>query len=98
MNTKIRSHTYTTHQPWDLSLEKEITQSFSFFFQDLKSKNLVVLGCLQSFTFPNFYSDENAFQIADCISSLYRKTNCILLGGDTSHGTTLVITVIALIK
>lgn len=95
---KMRSCTFQSEQAWDATVSENLKKTFMDFFQNLNNENLSVHGVLQSFTFPSDFKDEDANALALVTYETYNQNKCFLLGGDTSTGLGLVITVIALIK
>ncbi len=93
----IQSFTFQSSKVWNSSIENDFIFQSLGFFESLK-KNHSILGCLQSFTFPAEYTEDTSVQVAHAVSTVYQKVGCVLLGGDTSSGDSLVITLVALIK
>lgn len=92
----IKSYTFQSDLAFSEKTLTDLQKEASQFFKSLKEQKLQVLGCLQSFTFPSSYSEDQSVTVAECVSQIYRTENCVLLGGDTSSGASLAITLIAL--
>ncbi len=93
---KIQSCTYQSIENWGPLVKKDLNKKIESFMHSLK--NETIFGLLQSFTFPENFADEHAEDMANSLYDIYRKHQSVLLGGDTSGGPSLVITVVALLK
>ena len=95
---KIKSCTYQSSEPWGPLVKKDLNEKIESFILSLNKGQDTILGFLQSFTFPEKFADEHAEDMANSLYDIYRKHQSVLLGGDTSGGPSLVITVVALLK
>ncbi len=95
---KLKSCTYQSTDPWGDLVKKDLNEKIDSFLLSLKEGSGSIMGILQSFTFPENFADEHAEDMAHSLYDIYRKHQSVLLGGDTSGGPSLVITVVALLK
>ena len=95
---KIRSCTFQTTLSWENLVKEELKKKMEGFLVTLNKEENNILGFLQSFTFPESFNNEQAQDLAHSLYDIYRAHDSVLLGGDTSGGPSLVVTIIALIK
>lgn len=94
---KMQSSTFTSVD-WNSDVAKDLQTHYQQWIQSLKKQNFVISGFLQSFTFPKTMTQEQCFDLGDLLSEIYKSENYVLLGGDTSQGKSLTITLIAFLE